>query len=96
MVRELLRDPMLARIVRTKVEKAPHNVTWVNHNKLLFRYRDAIGVKTGYTDRSGPCLAAAARRNGQTLIAIVLKARGDEFTMAQHLLDWGFRHSAPG
>jgi D-alanyl-D-alanine carboxypeptidase len=96
MVRELLRDPMLARIVRTKVEKAPHNVTWVNHNKLLFRYRGAIGVKTGYTDRSGPCLAAAARRNGQTLIAIVLKARGDEFTMAQHLLDWGFRHSAPG
>jgi serine-type D-Ala-D-Ala carboxypeptidase (penicillin-binding protein 5/6) len=92
LVRELLRNPLLARIVRTKTEKAPHNVTWVNHNKLLFRYDGAIGVKTGYTDLSGPCLAAAARRGGRTLIAIVLKARGDEFDMASRMLDWGFRH----
>jgi D-alanyl-D-alanine carboxypeptidase len=94
MVRELLRDPLLARIVRTKTEKAPHNVTWVNHNKLLFQYSGAIGVKTGYTDLSGPCLAAAARRHGRTLIAILLKARGDEFDMARRMLDWGFQRRA--
>jgi D-alanyl-D-alanine carboxypeptidase len=94
MVRELLRDPLLAAIVRTKTEKAPHNVTWVNHNKLLFRYDGAVGVKTGYTDLSGPCLAAAARRNGRTLIAILLNARGNEFDMAEQMLDWSFTRGA--
>jgi D-alanyl-D-alanine carboxypeptidase len=93
MVRELLRDPLLATIVRTKTQKAPHNVTWVNHNKLLFHYPGAIGVKTGYTDHAGSCLAAAARRKGHTLIAVLLKTRGDEFTMAKRLLDWGFQKS---
>jgi len=94
MVRELLKDPVLSAIVRTKTEKAPHNVTWVNHNKLLFRYDGALGVKTGYTDLSGPCLAAAARRDGRTLIVILLNARGDEFGMAERMLDWGFRRTA--
>lgn len=92
MTRELLRDRLLAQIVGTKTRKAPHNVTWVNHNKLLFHYDGAIGVKTGYTDLSGPCLAAAARRGGRTLIAVVLNAKGDEFDMAKRMLDWGFAH----
>ncbi len=88
--RYVLRRPALARIVRTRTERAPHHVTWVNHDHLLWRFRGANGLKTGYTDRAGPCLAASATRAGRTLIAVVLNARGDEFTQAEAMLAWGF------
>jgi D-alanyl-D-alanine carboxypeptidase (penicillin-binding protein 5/6) len=44
-----------------------------NHNKLLWKYPYAIGVKTGYTVNAGGCLVAAARYRGKVLIAVVLK-----------------------
>ena len=34
----------------------------LNHNKMLKLYDGAIGVKTGYTKRSGRCLVSAAER----------------------------------
>ena len=49
----------------------------VNHNKLLRRYDGCIGVKTGYTDRSGRCLVSAAEREGISLIAVTLDAPDD-------------------
>jgi D-alanyl-D-alanine carboxypeptidase len=90
--RYLLRDPVLTHIVGRRTAPAPRHQTWVNHNKLLWRYAGARGLKTGYTDLAGSCLASAATHNGRTLVAIVLHANGDEFTMSQRLLDWGFRH----
>lgn len=51
--------------------------TYVNHNKLLSLYEDAIGVKTGFTKRSGRCLVGAAEREGLTLIAVTLNAPSD-------------------
>ncbi len=92
LARYLLEQPLLAEITRTKTLSAPHHVTWVNHNRLLFRYAGANGMKTGYTDVSGPCLVASATRKGRTLIAVVLHAKGDEFTVAERMLDWGFAH----
>jgi D-alanyl-D-alanine carboxypeptidase len=90
--RYILRDPVLSRIVSRRTAPAPRHQTWVNHNKLLWAYAGARGLKTGYTDLAGSCLAAAATRKGRTLIAIVLHANGDEFTMAERLLDYGFAH----
>jgi D-alanyl-D-alanine carboxypeptidase len=94
--RYILRDPVLSRIVSRRTAPAPRHQTWVNHNKLLWRYPGARGLKTGYTDLAGSCLAAAATRNERTLIAIVLHANGDEFTMAERLLDYGFAHDRAG
>jgi D-alanyl-D-alanine carboxypeptidase len=90
--RYLLRDPVLSHIVSRRTAPAPHHQTWVNHNKLLWRYAGARGLKTGYTDLAGSCLAAAATHKGRTLIAVVLHAEGDEFTVAEKLLDYGFAH----
>ncbi|MBQ8718554.1 MAG: D-alanyl-D-alanine carboxypeptidase, partial [Clostridia bacterium] len=42
----------------------------LNHNKMLRYYDGAIGVKTGYTKRSGRCLVSAACREDLTLIAV--------------------------
>lgn len=61
----------------------------VNHNKLLTRYEGAIGVKTGFTKKSGRCLVSAAERDGLTLIAVTLSAP-DDWKDHSALLDFGF------
>lgn len=48
-----------------------------NHNKLLRLYDGVIGVKTGYTDKSGRCLVSACVRDGITLIAVTLNDPND-------------------
>ena len=60
-----------------------------NHNRLLKTYAGAIGVKTGYTKRSGRCLVAAARRDGRTMIVVVLDVY-DTYGFAGAQLDQGF------
>lgn len=51
--------------------------TFVNHNKLLSRNENAIGVKTGFTKASGRCLIGAAQKDGMTLISVTLNAPND-------------------
>lgn len=55
----------------------PYSRTLTNHNRLLWSYDDAIGIKTGFTKKSGRCLVSAAERNGITLIAVTLNAPDD-------------------
>src|SRR5207247_9020751 len=61
----------------------------LNHNRLLTSYPGAIGGKTGYTRRAAHSLIAAARRNGRTMIAVVIRA-ADPYRSAAGLLDRGF------
>ena len=69
------------------------NEFWlVNTNKLVRFYEGADGLKTGFTDNAGYCLAATAERNGLRLIGIVLgeangSVRNNEM---MELLDYGF------
>ncbi|MGH9023463.1 MAG: D-alanyl-D-alanine carboxypeptidase family protein, partial [Acidimicrobiia bacterium] len=65
----------------------PHRL--LNHNKLLRRYPGAVGLKTGYTRRAGHTLVAGARRDGRTLIAVVLSSP-NPYAAATTLLDRGF------
>ena len=58
-------------------------------NQLFALYEGTIGLKTGLTDRAGRCLVAAARRDGRTMIAVVLDA-ADVYASARLLLDRGF------
>ena len=62
-----------------------------NHNKLLWRYDGAEGVKTGYTRRSGRCLVTGASRGGRRLIAVTLGAP-DDWNDHTRMLDFGFSH----
>ncbi|MBQ9079995.1 MAG: D-alanyl-D-alanine carboxypeptidase [Clostridia bacterium] len=61
----------------------------VNHNRLLRSYEGAIGVKTGFTKRSGRCLVSAAERDGLTLVAVTINAP-DDWRDHTSMLDWGF------
>ncbi|MBE6696635.1 MAG: D-alanyl-D-alanine carboxypeptidase [Ruminococcaceae bacterium] len=63
--------------------------TVVNHNKMLLLYEDAIGVKTGFTKKTGRCLVSAAERDGLTLISVTLNASND-WSDHKKLLDFGF------
>lgn len=48
-----------------------------NHNKLLKLYDGCIGIKTGFTKKSGRCLVSAAERDGAVLVAVTLNAPDD-------------------
>ncbi len=67
----------------------PYKRTLKNHNKLLKTYEGAIGVKTGFTKKSGRCLVSAAERGGKFLIAVTLNASND-WQDHKTMLDYGF------
>jgi D-alanyl-D-alanine carboxypeptidase len=62
----------------------------LNHNKMLRLYDGSVGVKTGFTKRSGRCLVSAAERDGMTLVAVTLNDPNDwnDHTL---MLDAGFK-----
>jgi len=77
-----LKNETLSRIVSTYKKTIPlHGEEGVrlllNHNRLLKQYDDVIGVKTGFTKRSGRCLVSAAERDGLTVVAVTLNAPDD-------------------
>ncbi len=62
--------------------------TLLNHNKLLRTYDDAVGVKTGFTKKSGRCLVSAAKKDGRYVIAVTLND-GNDWQDHRELLDLG-------
>lgn len=91
---EALKNELIAEIVAEKKATVPHDGEadkrlLVNHNKLLRSYKGAIGMKTGFTKKTGRCLVSAARRDGLTLIAVTLNAP-DDWNDHHSLLDYGF------
>ncbi len=63
-----------------------------NHNKLLWQYPYANGVKTGYIRQAGHCLVSSANKNGVQLVAVVLNSpsSGACFEDSTKLLEFGF------
>lgn len=49
----------------------------INHNRLLKMSENAIGVKTGFTKRSGRCLVSAAQKDGVCIVAVTLNDPDD-------------------
>ena len=60
-----------------------------NHNKMLWSYEGAVGVKTGYTRAAGRLLVSAAERMGRRIVVVTVNDPSD---WADHtaLLDWAF------
>lgn len=70
-----------------------HGITQPNRNKLLTRDPSVDGIKTGFHEAAGYCLAASAVRNNMRLVAIVLGTESEEARAdaAQALLNYGFQ-----
>ena len=81
-----------------KTNKVDETRPFVNHHKMITEegmlYDGCIGGKTGYTDEAQNTLVTAAERNGQTLIAVVLRSPGlyVSYDDTKVLLDYGFDH----
>ncbi|MDO3376634.1 D-alanyl-D-alanine carboxypeptidase family protein [Geoalkalibacter halelectricus] len=60
-----------------------------NSNRLLGFYEGLQGVKTGFTNRAGPCLISMAERDGKQVLVVLLNSpkRWDE---TPAILDWVF------
>jgi D-alanyl-D-alanine carboxypeptidase (penicillin-binding protein 5/6) len=58
--------------------------------RLVDVYPGATGLKTGYTDEAGYCLAATATRAGRHLLAVLLHSDTGLTEDAERLLDYGF------
>ena len=88
LTRYALQNPDFSAIVSTKSITIGDRIL-TNHNKLLWQYPGAVGVKTGYTKTSGRILVSAAERDGRCLIAVTISDPND---WADHtaLLDYGF------
>lgn len=66
--------------------------TLTNTNKLIKNYSGAMGIKTGFTEDAGYCLAGAAERDGTRLIGVVLGCETSDirFDEMSRMLDFGF------
>ena len=65
-----------------------------NHNKLLWRFEGADGIKTGYTKAAGRILVSSAVRDGRRLVAVTIDAP-DDWNDHIHLLEKGFSKYKP-
>ncbi|WP_100373516.1 D-alanyl-D-alanine carboxypeptidase family protein [Bacillus sp. FJAT-45037] len=68
--------------------------TIYNHNRLLWDYEGATGVKNGFVQRSGFTLSTAVKRDDTELIAITLNAPTANLSYrdSSNLFDYGFDH----
>lgn len=94
LAKESLSNPEFASICSKKSVRitygnppSPHVLT--NHNRLLWSYRYAVGIKTGFTRKSGRCLVSAAKKDGITLVAATLDAP-DDWNDHIVMLEYGF------
>ncbi|MEX0385442.1 D-alanyl-D-alanine carboxypeptidase family protein [Spiribacter onubensis] len=95
-----------ARLVRALIARFPEYYsfyserafTWndieqFNRNRMLWQDDSVDGVKTGYTQAAGYCLATSASRDGMRLISVVMGAGTPEARVQQSkaLLNYGYR-----
>ena len=105
--RAAIADPALSRLMRTRsyafpeagaVSHAPTRKTYQiqNHDRLLYNYPGALGVKNGWTSTTGGSFIGAARRGDRSFVVTVLAADPETWHMCAALLDWAFRTSPAG
>ena len=83
-----MENPIFAATVSNKSVRIGQR-TMKNHNKLLWQYEGADGVKTGYTKKAGRILVSSASRDGRRLVAVTINAP-DDWNDHTSLLNDGF------
>lgn len=86
---EAMQNDDFKQIVSTKRYSVGQR-SFKNHNKLLWNYEGAVGVKTGFTKKAGRTLVGAAENEGRTIITVTLNDPSDWSDHAR-LFDYGFK-----
>ena len=72
-----------------------------NADRFLREYKDALGVKTGYTNKAGHCFVGAAEREDILLVSAVLgsgwgtSGKEKKWTDTKALMNYGFENFYP-
>ena len=84
--------PDLYKLYSTKSFKF-NDIKQYSRNKLLFIDDNVDGIKTGFTNAAGYCLASSAKRGNRRLIAVVMGAPTPDTRIqsSRTLLEYGFR-----
>lgn len=69
---------------------APAYYEMANHNRLLGSYKGMLGVKNGWTSKALGSFVGAARRDGHTILVVIMHHPGGFWEEVAKLLDWGF------
>ncbi len=92
LAREVMKDPLLAEIVRTPSDtiqgqgtSSAHMLT--NTNALLTADLGVIGVKTGTTELAGEVLITQLRRDNRELLIVVMGSQ-DRYTDTKRIIAW--------
>jgi len=77
------------------VDGTTNDYTWISHNQLIMNgadyYQYATGIKTGFTDEAGDCVAASATNGNENLIAVIMNSEDPgRWNDAKALFDWAF------
>ena len=83
-------------------ERYLYNTNPLLNNYSYYYYEDAVGLKTGTTDKAGACLISSAVKNGYTYIAISMhgtldyvldgEKRNSAFLTCRYMLRWAFEN----
>lgn len=87
-----LQEPIVAELCASSsatLDLDGRRVTVTNHNKLLRLMDGCIGLKTGFTKKSGRCLVSAAVRDGVTVVVATLNG-GDYWNDHMALYEYAF------
>lgn len=91
--KEIMKFPQIAEWAAKSQEPfRDGQFTLVNPNHLLKTYPGADGIKTGYHNKAGFCVTGSAKQGDLRLIVVIMgtPTRGDCFTSAAQLLNYGF------
>ncbi len=92
-VKEAVQHPLYMELCSIKEYWLRNGKNWlVNTNKLLWWYKGADGLKTGWTEEAKYCFAGTAKRDGLRLISVVFATPEPRSHLRESmkLLDWGF------
>ena len=100
--RAALADPAIVRYATTKnlafpsgraaagQARATYEVS--NHNRLLWNYDGALGLKNGYTVKAQQTFIGAARRGERAYVVTYLAGQTGGWRATADMLDWAFRY----
>ena len=91
--KEAIRHPLYLELCSIKEYWLRDGKNWlVNTNKLLWWYKGADGLKTGWTEEAKYCFVGTAKRDGLRLISVVFATPEPRSHLRESmkLLDWGY------
>lgn len=65
----------------------PRRFVAKTHNRLLGKYAYAVGIKTGYTSKAGPCFIARAKKDGIDCVIVMMNSRENRWKTAEQIFE---------